>query len=165
MCFADPDDAEQLGFETDLFLCETPSVALYINIVTKDLKSTSSWKLAMICLCFVSKPFPALLAGNSMLLLLARCLWSTAFYQCGWGTIWAKCGNMTLQEITAGEKWYLNIPKTCSFFLGIVSHQIRSKISKIPQIQLYCALPFLVLEGKILPVFIFLIGKKFIIKI
>jgi len=72
------------------------------------------------CLCFSSKPFSALLAGKAMLLPLARCLLSKAFYQSGWETIWARCRNTTLHEISVGEKRYLKISKTCYFFLEIV---------------------------------------------
>lgn len=98
----------------------SPSVALNIDIIITDLKSTCRWKLATKCLCFTSTSFPAPLAGIGMLLPPARCLGSWAFYRYGWSTIRAKCGKITLHEISAGEKWYLNISKTCAFFLEIV---------------------------------------------
>lgn len=81
--------------QSNLFLCETSCIALNINIITKDLKLASNWKLAKICLCIISQPF---LSGSCTLLPLARRLWSKALDLCGWGTIWAKCGTVTLHD-------------------------------------------------------------------
>lgn len=89
--------------QSNLFLCETSCTALNINIITKDLKLASNWKLAKICLCIISQPF---LAGSCTLLPLARCLWSKALDRCSWGTIWAKYGNATLHDTSDVKCWW-----------------------------------------------------------